>query len=244
MVVLGLLAVVVGGLVFHVFVALICGAMIWELVRMLAQDTPDIALQLAVLFGAAILIAINLPGIYAVPILAAPIVYGAARIPGEQKIFVLYATVIAFAGYGLMEVRDDIGLTWVLWLFLVVIATDVAGYFAGKGIGGPKLWPRVSPKKTWSGTIAGWVAAALVGVGFVWSHGAGPGLILLSVVVSMAAQAGDIAESAIKRKSGVKDSSGLIPGHGGLLDRFDGMLGALLVVLLLRLMGLVPGGGT
>jgi phosphatidate cytidylyltransferase len=118
------------------------------------------------------------------------------------------------------------GASWLLWLIGVVVATDVAGYFAGKMIGGPKLWPRVSPKKTWSGSSAGWIAAAIVGAFFSEASGLGVGAIVLSVVMSMASQAGDIAESALKRKTGVKDSSALIPGHGGLFDRFDGMLGA------------------
>jgi phosphatidate cytidylyltransferase len=116
----------------------------------------------------------------------------------------------------------------------------VAGYFAGKIIGGPKFWPAVSPKKTWSGTSAGWVGAALVGVGFVIWGGGGIMLVRISVLVSMASQAGDIVESALKRRTGVKDSSALIPGHGGFFDRFDGMMGAAAFLLLLGLI-YVPG---
>jgi phosphatidate cytidylyltransferase len=99
-------------------------------------------------------------------------------------------------------------------------------------IGGPKLWPRVSPKKTWSGTVAGWVGATVVAILFAGATNAGFGLIGVSIAVSMASQIGDIAESAIKRRSGVKDSSNLIPGHGGLLDRFDGMLGAAVFIVI------------
>lgn len=132
----------------------------------------------------------------------------------------------------MMSMRDGSGLVWMLWLMLVVIATDVAGYFAGKAFGGPKFMPRISPKKTWSGTSAGWAAAAVVGIGFMIQLGAGIGLVLVSVAVSFAAQLGDIAESAIKRYAGVKDASALIPGHGGLMDRFDGLMAAALFVLL------------
>ena len=89
------------------------------------------------------------------------------------------------------------------------MATDVAGYFAGRIIGGPKFWPAVSPKKTWSGTAAGWIAAAIVGLFFA-PHLPGP-TVLLSVVLSFASQMGDAAESALKRRTGVKDSSNLIP---------------------------------
>jgi phosphatidate cytidylyltransferase len=131
-----------------------------------------------------------------------------------------------------------------LWLVVVVVATDVLGYFAGRMIGGPKFWPRVSPKKTWAGTLFGWLGAALVGLGFMLYTGVGAGLIGVSVAVSMASQMGDIAESAIKRKMDVKDSSSLIPGHGGLLDRFDGMLGASLFLLLIgRYINTVPVAG-
>ena len=99
--------------------------------------------------------------------------------------------------------------------------------------GGPKFWPAVSPKKTWSGTAAGWVGAALVGLVFSINTGVGFQLVIVSIALAMASQMGDIAESALKRKMGVKDSSSLIPGHGGLMDRFDGMLGAALFLLVL-----------
>ena len=135
---------------------------------------------------------------------------------------------MAAACFGLIALREFRGLEWVLWLILLVVATDVAGYFAGKTFGGPKFWPSLSPKKTWSGTSAGWVAAFLVGLlfGGLW-------LGLISVVLSFASQLGDISESAVKRRAGVKDSSNLIPGHGGLLDRFDGLMAAALVMLVI-----------
>jgi phosphatidate cytidylyltransferase len=129
-----------------------------------------------------------------------------------------------------------------LWLIVVVVVTDVLGYFAGRMIGGPKFWPAVSPKKTWSGTIFGWIGAALVGVIFVIYTGASFELVGISIAVAMASQMGDIAESAVKRMMGVKDSSTLIPGHGGVLDRFDGMLGATVFLLLVgQFIGFPPG---
>ena len=99
-----------------------------------------------------------------------------------------------------------------LWLVLLVAATDILGYFAGRILGGPKFWPRVSPKKTWSGTVAGWIGAALIGWVFMARTGSGVELIAISVALSMASQMGDIAESAIKRHVGVKDSSTCCPG--------------------------------
>ncbi len=124
-----------------------------------------------------------------------------------------------------------------LWLVGVVVASDIGGYFAGRIFGGPKLWPAISPKKTWSGTLGGWGLA--LGVGFVYWLSGGPvfffAALLFSVLLAMAAQAGDLFESWLKRKAGIKDSSQLIPGHGGLLDRFDGLLAATSVYMLLHL---------
>ncbi len=109
-------------------------------------------------------------------------------------------------------------------------------------IGGPKFWPSISPKKTWSGTSAGWVGAGVIGIIFALYTDTGLGLVVISMVVAFASQLGDIAESFIKRKMGVKDSSSLIPGHGGLLDRFDGMLGAsVFLLVLMQFIGFPPG---
>ena len=131
----------------------------------------------------------------------------------------------------------------VLGVIAVVVATDAGAYFSGRTIGGPKIAPRISPSKTWAGTIAGWVGAALVGLAFSGLPGAGFGLIGVSVAASMASQIGDIAESAIKRRAGVKDSSSLIPGHGGMMDRFDGMLGAaVFLVIAAQMTGVPPSG--
>jgi phosphatidate cytidylyltransferase len=127
------------------------------------------------------------------------------------------------------------GASVILWLVAVVVASDVLGYFAGRMLGGPKFWPSVSPKKTWSGTVAGWIGAALVGAGFVILSGASWVLMPVSALVAFAGQMGDIAESWVKRRAGVKDASQLIPGHGGVLDRFDALIGAVVAVKALGL---------
>ncbi len=242
MLAVGLGAVAAGGDVFHAFVAMICGAMVWELVRMLAPGARARAVQLGLLTGVASMVAIYLPPGIALPLLLMPALVGFGLLQAYRTIYLTFAVLILLAGFGMMSVRDDFGFVWMLWLALVVVATDVAGYFAGRMLGGPRFWPRVSPKKTWSGTAAGWVAAALVGLGFAMSTKVGFQLLGISVAVSMASQIGDIAESAIKRKVGVKDSSALIPGHGGLLDRFDGMLGASLFLLIIgQIVGFPPG---
>ncbi|MGC3937092.1 phosphatidate cytidylyltransferase [Roseobacter sp. EG26] len=232
MVVLGLWGVWVGGHVFHVMVAAICGLMVWELAAMI-RAPRNVALQLGGLAGAAALLAIYLPPGFALPILLASALVGFGQLKAFRTIYMVFTVMVLLAGYGMMSVRDDMGFNWMLWLVLVVVATDVVGYFAGRLIGGPKFWPRVSPKKTWAGTGFGWIGAAAVGAAFMANTGTGAQLIGVSIAVSMASQMGDIAESAIKRRVGVKDSSNLIPGHGGLLDRFDGMLGASVFLLII-----------
>ena len=119
-----------------------------------------------------------------------------------------------------------------LWLFAVVWATDIGAYAAGRTIGGPKLAPAISPNKTWSGLAGGVALAAAVGAIAAWIQGAVDVVLLAAVsgVLAVVAQGGDLLESRLKRRVGAKDSSNLIPGHGGFLDRFDGILAAALVV--------------
>jgi phosphatidate cytidylyltransferase len=149
--------------------------------------------------------------------------------------FVWAATGFAYAAAALLSsilVRKDLahGFSALMFVLLVVWATDIGGYFAGRGIGGPKLWPRVSPKKTWAGAFGGFAASLAVATGFAtFGIGKAVPLLLVSAVLSVVSQAGDLFESAVKRRFGVKDSSHLIPGHGGLLDRLDGFVAAILV---------------
>lgn len=137
----------------------------------------------------------------------------------------------------LVLLRDDqfAGFETLLWLFLAVWAMDIGAYISGRAIGGPKLWPAVSPNKTWSGFLGGVLLAGVTGLVFAAVIGSGGLLVvgLLAAIVAAWSQLGDLAESAIKRKFGVKDTSPLIPGHGGLLDRLDSTLfGAVAVVMI------------
>jgi phosphatidate cytidylyltransferase len=124
----------------------------------------------------------------------------------------------------------EIGILGLVWMFAVVWATDIAAYFTGRALGGPKLCPAISPKKTWSGFLGGLFAATLAGLLVAWlgqRYGVGHALSFwsvaaLSMVASVASQIGDLGESALKRHCDVKDSSHLIPGHGGVMDRLDG----------------------
>ncbi len=236
----GLGAIWAGGWWFAAL-ALVAGTlMIWELALMLDPARPRDATLLAGL--AALGLGASLGGASAAAFLplAAPAVAALVMPRRGKLIFVLYGTAVLVAAAGLVVFRAEHGMLWLGWLIAVVVVTDIAGYFAGRLIGGPKFWPRVSPKKTWSGTVAGWAAAAGVGFVFLEFTTAGPDLPWISAALAFASQMGDAAESAVKRHAGVKDSSGLIPGHGGLLDRFDGVLGAALFMLLVAQVVVVP----
>ena len=151
--------------------------------------------------------------------------------PFWYAVGVLYTAVPCL---GIIWLRADPaeGFKVVLWLLCVVWATDTGAYAAGRMIGGPKMAPSISPNKTWAGLAGGMISAGLVGGVTAWIVGTvGIGFLTgVSVVLAVLAQAGDLLESRLKRRFGVKDSSNLIPGHGGLLDRLDGVLAAALTV--------------
>jgi phosphatidate cytidylyltransferase len=252
MLTVGAVEVWLGGWPFLVFIMALVGTMIWELARLSRPESPKLAIALGVL-AAALLFADegwpNWTGWVLLPLM--PIVFlapvlGAHRWP-MAKTCALIALGIMTAGHGLFDLRQAEGAVAILWVLGVVVVSDVAGYFVGRTMGGPKFWPAVSPKKTWSGTIAGWIGAAILGAGFVQAGFGGWELIVLSPVIAFAGQMGDIAESWLKRRTGVKDSSHLIPGHGGVMDRFDALVGAMLAVMALQflapsLISLTAGG--
>ena len=140
-------------------------------------------------------------------------------------------------------VRDQpaLGLAGLLWMFAVVWTTDIAAYFTGRRFGGPKLWPHVSPRKTWSGFAGGLLAgtaagllAAIAATRLGWDPIVSPAVVVLfSAAASFISQLGDLGESALKRAFDVKDSGHLIPGHGGVMDRLDGFWSVSLLVGLL-----------
>lgn len=230
----GIAAIVAGGVWFQMLAVFVTSVMVWECWIMIRGAGPTSGMLLAAavasilsaqVFGGAQNYAFL--GLF----LVVPLV-GALVLKRERLTFFIFALALQIAGYGLVHFRVEFGFVWLIWLVSIVVMADIAGYFAGKAFGGPKFWPAISPKKTWSGTLAGWVGAALVGMVFMGATGAGWTIVVLSVLISFAGQMGDIAESAFKRRQGAKDSSTLIPGHGGLFDRFDALLGASLFMLL------------
>lgn len=224
MTVIGGFAIVQGGMWFQALAVLIGGLMAWETLRMHGASAMYVIVG-AVVFAFALALNVLAPSVifaFAALLLVALLSLGVSKSRLTTAVALVF---ILIACAALVQLRQG-SMTSLLFLAGCVIASDIGGYFAGRIIGGPKFWPAVSPKKTWSGTIGGWVLAALVGLAFVLFAQFGVKYILFGVILAMAAQAGDLAESWMKRRADIKDSSNLIPGHGGLLDRFDGFMGA------------------
>lgn len=241
MAVVGVAGIILGGVWFQMMTVFVTAVMVWELWMMIRPESPTPGMLMAAMVASVLSGQIYSDGNLVLGLFFIVPVAGALALGKERLSFFGFALGIQVAGWGLVMFRSDYGFTWLLWLVLVVIVTDICGYFAGRTFGGPKFWPKISPKKTWSGTIAGWIGAGVVGLGFVLMTNAGSSVIIISMLLSLASQMGDIAESALKRRMKVKDSSALIPGHGGLFDRFDALLGAALFMLLVALVLDVPG---
>lgn len=231
-----LVLLVAGGVWFHMLTVFVAAVMIWELWTMIAPERPKGGMLLTALTATVLAGLLAQPGPVMLLLFLVTPLAGALALKQERAAFFAFALGIQVAAWGLTVFRDSYGLIWILWLVLVVVGTDIAGYFAGRIFGGPKFWPSLSPKKTWSGTGGGWVVSGLIGAAFAVPTEFGLALIPLSMALSFASQMGDITESALKRRMGVKDSSDLIPGHGGLFDRFDGLLGGALFMLLVSTM--------
>jgi phosphatidate cytidylyltransferase len=219
--------------VLVVVVALLLG---WEWGRLVHGREADVVVAIHVGSAgvAAVLAALGYVGL---GLLALPIgaILAMLLTLGRNSVFaalgVFYAGLPAVA---LIWLRSDavLGMLAVIFVIVIVIASDTAGFLFGRVLGGPKLWPRLSPNKTWAGMIGALVASSIIGALF-WMAVPGASAVRLAaagVVLSLAAQGGDLAESALKRRFGAKDSSSLIPGHGGIMDRVDGLVAAAAVV--------------
>ncbi len=235
MALMGFAAIWLGGAVFAALVAGLVGIVLWETTRMLlarpGAGGGRYLPALAGIFGALAVFSVGYLSLGQMLLLQSLFVLlGMMSLARDRTRFAIYAAWVIVAGTGLVVLRHQGGMLATFWLVAVVIATDVAGYFAGRIVGGPKFWPRVSPKKTWAGIVAGWIAAGIVGAAFATGT-ANPLFIgAISALLGFASQMGDAAESALKRYTGIKDSSALIPGHGGVFDRFDALLGAALAM--------------
>jgi phosphatidate cytidylyltransferase len=224
----------IGGFPFLAFWLLVSAGVLWEWQRLVGgeRETARIGAGALALVAASPL-ALHGAALGAVLILCAGAVLTGMLADPPRRLWagvgVLYAGALV-VGLALLRASPLYGLPAILWLFAVVWGTDVAAYFGGRLIGGPKLWPSVSPGKTWSGALTGLVLGALMGT-LIAAVAAPSGVRLapmlgLGLVVSAVSQAGDLFESAMKRHAGVKDSGTIIPGHGGLMDRLDAFIAA------------------
>lgn len=247
---IGALLAVATGLLLRLGIALIVALTFWELARLTGWRYPDLhddplgrhrPAALAAIAGVSLFVGLALFPSVALLLLLVPVLAGLPGAVARDRLsYALFGTAIMLVGYELVVLREAMGLHEILWIMGVVVLSDVLGYFVGRIVGGPKFWPSLSPKKTWSGTVAGWVAAAAFGV-VLWRSGVAPfSVVILSPLICLAGQMGDIAESWLKRRAGVKDSSNLIPGHGGFMDRFDAVTGAVLAAFVLRVTGFLP----
>ena len=175
-------------------------------------------------------------GVAAVAVSSSMVGHGAARFRAVSWAAsgALYAAA-TLLGPALLRRDSEWGLSALLFLFAIVWATDIFAFGCGRLMGGPLLWPRISPKKTWSGALGGLIGGVAAGLGVAYTIGVGKlGIIgAMALLLSVLAQAGDLLESAIKRRFGAKDTGKLIPGHGGLMDRLDGFLVAALFALVI-----------
>jgi phosphatidate cytidylyltransferase len=235
-----------GGLPFRLLSAAIAGAVLYEWCAM--ARTGHAARQwLTAAFLAVVLAALVLG--YSAPVIL--LVLGLALVVSIAVEFIggqgaWSSTGLAYAGLSaialaLLRDSDRSGLMAILFLFAVVWATDILAYFVGRAIGGPKLAPSISPGKTWSGAIGGTVGGVVAGIAVVAVSGgiALPQAVAIALVLSVVSQIGDLFESWVKRRHGVKDSGNLIPGHGGVMDRVDGLVAA---AFALYVIGLILGG--
>ncbi len=242
---LALVAAYIGGLPFALFWGIAALVVLWEwMTLVVGPNYRLLVLSCAAAIAVADFLAWLGRPVTALFMVGLGALAGAIFAPSERRLWV-----IAGAGYAggmvlapvFLRADAGFGFAAILLVFAIVWTTDVLGYFAGRAFGGPKLWPAVSPKKTWSGAIAGTVGAVVVALLVAAQFGSFDRIAIIAValLLSIMAQAGDLFESWVKRRFDAKDSSHIIPGHGGVMDRLDGFWAAAVVGCVV---GLLRGG--
>ncbi len=224
-----------GAVSFAVLIAVFTALMAWEWGRLIRGRGLDeaFAVQVSASALAALLAAYGMVGAaLSLILIATAAVFALRRLTDDAQKAWWSAAGVYYAGFpaiAMIWLRGDPVDGWhaILFLFIIVWTTDTAAFVFGRLLGGPRLAPRISPKKTWSGLLGGLFAAGVAGM--LYAHSIGASTLALGAVaacLALLAQLGDLGESALKRLFGWKDSSGLIPGHGGVLDRLDGLVAA------------------
>jgi phosphatidate cytidylyltransferase len=252
---IGLLITYLGGWLFAAVCAVAAGIMLWEwtLLVIRSADPRILVPGIAALLAAAVLAGESAAAAAMAVVAIGAILAGGVLIAWPRPYPALEPTFwgpsgVIYAGVALVcpvLLRNDpeLGLAALVFLFATVWATDVFAYLAGRAIGGPLLWPQVSPNKTWAGAVGGLGGGVAAGTLAAYAIAGTEPVVagVLALVLSIVAQGGDLFESAVKRRFGAKDTGSLIPGHGGVMDRLDGFLFAALVAVLI---GIVRQGMT
>lgn len=229
--------------VFEIALAIVAGVLAWEWTTMCGSRRPALARALFVLATVAAVFAVRagIPG-YAAAAIAAGAAGAFVVEGGDRRAWMAAGAVyiaLPLAAFEWLRVSSASGREIVVWLLILVWTADTVAYLFGRTFGGPKLAPSVSPKKTWAGLAGALVGATLAGT--LVAHGLGSrdalGMAGMAAIFGLAGQGGDLMESAVKRRFGVKDASRLIPGHGGLFDRVDALMAVIVVASLARLAG-------
>jgi len=233
-----------GGIVYGLFVALLMVLILYEWNGICEGRAFNAAFVLQSVFGLLLVYSLYYVVYFPPYIYLAPLVLlVAACLYFRIKLYfallgMLYALLPALS---LMVLRQNSDGWIVLWMMIIVWSMDTGAYFAGKNIGGPKMAPRISPNKTWAGLVGGAIMAVILGLGSAYYFNLGGNMAVIALVAGLLAiwsQIGDLAESALKRHFNVKDSGAIIPGHGGIMDRVDGVVfAAPAVVIFLYLLG-------
>ena len=225
-----------GGWLFLILCGLAAAGILWEWTHLIAACAAPqlLAPGWAALVAALVLIGLGYPVAAGLAIALGAVVAGAVTFAGTVASGtsrswaaggIVYAG-IGFLGPALLRNDGKFGFQAFAFVALIVWTTDIVAYFVGRGLGGRRLWARVSPNKTWSGAVGGLVGGVAAGMAVAYASGLGrlASLGVIALALSLLAQAGDLFESAVKRRFGAKDSGQVIPGHGGLMDRLDGFL--------------------
>ena len=220
-----------GAIPFAILILAVSLVMSWEWGRVVRASNTDVTLLVHCLAvtAAIILAALGYAGLGGAVVVIGAIIVFLLQFGGRPVLSMLGVLYTGVPSVALLWLRsqEPSGLYAVLFLFLVVWSTDTLAYVGGRFVGGPKLAARISPKKTWAGFVFGIVAAGIAGALFAqWISAPAAALAVLAVALAVISQLGDLAESALKRRFEIKDSSQLIPGHGGFLDRMDSLVPA------------------
>ena len=228
---------------FELALAVVAGVLAWEWTGMCRSRRPELIRAVLTLTAIAAVVAVMVGApIYAAGAIALGSAGAGLAESGDRPAWMAVGAVyiaLPLAACEWLRTSGAFGRELLVWLLIVVWAADTLAYVFGRTLGGPKLAPRVSPKKTWSGLAGAGLGAAFAGLGCAYALGLRDpwGMAAMATILGLAGQGGDLAESAVKRRFGVKDASQLIPGHGGLFDRVDALLAVFVVAACARLAG-------